>query len=165
MPSPPARRRIPSARPTADAAGGKPDGHVRDRSTTPSSEPTARRPASTRAQPPAVLPPPHARRGEAWRAAAGRWAGSTTCPSHPQPIALEPGDILLYYTDGLTEAENLQKDYFGEQRLIDLLRQGGRAGLSAQALLDQIDAAVGAFVGEAPPFDDLTMVIVRYTGE
>jgi sigma-B regulation protein RsbU (phosphoserine phosphatase) len=86
-------------------------------------------------------------------------------PLEPVPLQLEPGDVIFYYTDGLTEAENSRGDFFGEPRLSSLIQQGGAAGLSAQALLDRIWAAVDDFVGTAPPFDDLTMVVVRYQGE
>jgi sigma-B regulation protein RsbU (phosphoserine phosphatase) len=86
-------------------------------------------------------------------------------PLTPCAITLEPGDTLLYYTDGLTEAEDAQGAYFGADRLANVLRREAGAGLSAQAIVERINTAVDAFVGDAPPFDDLTLVVVRYTGE
>ncbi len=86
-------------------------------------------------------------------------------PLAPCHITLEPGDVLFYYTDGLTEAENGQGDFFGLERLKAVVQQEAATGASAQAILSRIEAAVQDFVGGAPPFDDLTMVLVRYTGE
>ncbi len=86
-------------------------------------------------------------------------------PLAPYPIQLEPGDVLFFYTDGLTEAENSRGEFFGEDRLLDIVRNHAGAGLSAQAIMAHISEAVEAFVGDAPPFDDMTMVIVRYVGD
>lgn len=83
-------------------------------------------------------------------------------PIVPRAITLKPNDVLVYYTDGLTEAENEQGDFFGEDRLEQIVMDA--AGLPAQEVMDRINQAVEEFVGDAPPFDDLTMVIVRYTG-
>ncbi len=86
-------------------------------------------------------------------------------PLVPNEFNLEPGDTLVYYTDGLTEAENIHGEYFGEDRLADIMRREAEAGHSADTILARINDSVDAFVGEAPPFDDLTLVVVRYTGE
>ncbi len=86
-------------------------------------------------------------------------------PLAPCDIRLEPGDALLFYTDGLTEAEDVHGDYFGEDRLADIFRREAGAGMSAQMILARINDAVDTFVGDAPPFDDLTLLVVRYTGE
>lgn len=77
---------------------------------------------------------------------------------------LEPGDVLVLYTDGVTEAENNVEDCFGEERLADVVQQAARNS-TAQQLIDLIDRSVRSFMGTTPPFDDRTMVIVRYTGE
>lgn len=77
-------------------------------------------------------------------------------------IQMEPGDLIIYYTDGLTEAENLAGDFFGEDRLQQLIMQNYH--LPIEALSDAILASVDEFVGDAPPFDDLTLVAVRYLG-
>ncbi|MBZ0306932.1 MAG: SpoIIE family protein phosphatase [Anaerolineae bacterium] len=76
---------------------------------------------------------------------------------------LEPGDIIVFYTDGITEAENGLEDFFGEERLAEVVQQAaGHA--TAQQLIDLIDGAVRNFMGATPPFDDRTMVVVRYIG-
>jgi sigma-B regulation protein RsbU (phosphoserine phosphatase) len=82
-----------------------------------------------------------------------------------EEIALEmqPGDVIVYYTDGLTEAENPQGDFYGEGRLAQAMAEiGGKA--SAQEILNHILKSVETFCAGAPPFDDLTMMIVKYTG-
>lgn len=86
-------------------------------------------------------------------------------PLSPHPIELEPGDVLVYYTDGLTDAENEQGLFFGERHLAEIVREEARRGRSALEILDRISAVVQAFVGQAPPFDDLTMIVVKYCGE
>ena len=77
-------------------------------------------------------------------------------------IQLEPGDVLVYYTDGLTEAENPASDYYGEERLSEAVLQC--AGQSAKDILEYIIDDVDAFCAGRPPFDDLTVIVVRYTG-
>jgi sigma-B regulation protein RsbU (phosphoserine phosphatase) len=86
-------------------------------------------------------------------------------PLEAIPITLDEGDVLIYYTDGLTEAENAQGAAFGEDRLAALVQEAASQGYNAQDILDGILAAVDNFVGDAPPFDDLTLVVVRYIGE
>jgi serine phosphatase RsbU (regulator of sigma subunit) len=75
---------------------------------------------------------------------------------------LEAGDMIVYYTDGLTEAENAQQDYFGEERLMQAIHEA--AGQSADAVLKNILARVDEFCAGVPPFDDLTLCVVRYNG-
>jgi sigma-B regulation protein RsbU (phosphoserine phosphatase) len=77
-------------------------------------------------------------------------------------VKLEPGDLIVYYTDGLTDAENLSGDYFGETRLAQAVVEVG--GQSAQAVLDHIVTSVNTFCDGNAPFDDLTLVVVHYTG-
>src|SRR5437763_10368513 len=69
------------------------------------------------------------------------------------------GSTVVLYSDGITEAENLDGDEFGNERLEALLAE--HAGDSAAALRDAIAAAVDAFVGDAPQKDDETLVVAR----
>lgn len=78
-------------------------------------------------------------------------------------LKLEPNDVIIYYTDGLTEAENPRGDFYGEHRLSDaVLEIAGKA--SAKEILNHILKSVEIFCDGAPPFDDLTMMVVRYKG-
>jgi len=71
---------------------------------------------------------------------------------------LEPGDVLVGYTDGVTEARDVARDFFTEERLLALLQ-----GLppSASDVLDRIQKDVWAFVGEESQSDDLTLLALR----
>lgn len=77
-------------------------------------------------------------------------------------IHLEPGDAIVYYTDGLTEAENPRAEPYGEDRLMRVVSQIGNK--SAKQLMDEILQDVDVFSEGEPPFDDMTMLIVRYKG-
>ena len=77
---------------------------------------------------------------------------------------LEKGDVLVFYTDGLTEAEDTLKNAYGEKRLEEVIRNV-TAEMTAQDIMDSINASVNKFVGDAAPFDDRTIVVVRYLGE
>jgi serine phosphatase RsbU (regulator of sigma subunit) len=74
-------------------------------------------------------------------------------------VTLEPGDCLVFYTDGITEAFSPQGDMYGEERLRMTIQAVG--GNSAQAMLDAIDDSVIAFIGDATPSDDRTLVVLR----
>jgi len=80
-----------------------------------------------------------------------------------QPLKLLPGDIVLFYTDGVIEAMNPANELYGFERLEALVRSLA-ADLSPQALLEAIQADVAAFVGPAEQHDDITMVAVKLTG-
>jgi len=69
------------------------------------------------------------------------------------------GRTLFLYTDGLSEAENLSQEQFGEERLIQLFAT--RPFDNARQTVDMAKTAVTAFVGEAEPSDDLTMLCVK----
>lgn len=75
---------------------------------------------------------------------------------------LEPGDALFLYTDGLTEAMDEDRREYGEERLRAAV--GRTDGLDADAAREVVLADVVAFMGDAPPHDDLTLVVVRYEG-
>jgi sigma-B regulation protein RsbU (phosphoserine phosphatase) len=72
--------------------------------------------------------------------------------------ALAPGDLLLLFTDGVSEAENAAGEEFGEARLLEALRAG--AGLPAPALLASILEALEAFAGSGLQ-DDVTLLVAR----
>jgi phosphoserine phosphatase RsbU/P len=73
--------------------------------------------------------------------------------------ALAPGDTLLAYTDGVTDARSADGRLFGEARLDELA--AAHASESAAALLAAIEAAVDDHCLDADPFDDLTLLAVR----
>jgi sigma-B regulation protein RsbU (phosphoserine phosphatase) len=83
-------------------------------------------------------------------------------PLHQSELQLQPGDLIVYYTDGLTDAENPAGVNFGEERLAQAVI--GAAGESAEGVLNQIIHAIDIFAEGVPPFDDLTLMVVRYTG-
>ena len=74
-------------------------------------------------------------------------------------VILRTGDILVMYTDGVTEAMNLSREVFGDQRLRSVVEKN--AGTTAQEMLNEIMIAVTEFVKDAPLSDDLTLVVVR----
>ena len=80
----------------------------------------------------------------------GTWKQGTT--------HIAPGDVLLMYTDGITEAQNAQESFFDEDRLREVVR--ANLGRSAREIQDSVIARVGAFVGDAPQFDDITLMVV-----
>ena len=74
-----------------------------------------------------------------------------------QTLQLEPGDVLLIYSDGLTEARNATGEEFGEQRIERLLPELRR--LEPEQIGQRLLREVDGFLGEARPFDDLSLVI------
>lgn len=75
---------------------------------------------------------------------------------------LLPGDILFIYTDGVTEATDANGELFGEERLLELINSLKITDM--RTLCEQVKQKVDAFVGEAPQFDDITMVALHYIG-
>ncbi len=75
---------------------------------------------------------------------------------------LEAGDIVLLFSDGLTEAQNFRNELFGESRLSKIA--GECASLPAAEVSETILKSVKTFVGNAPPSDDLTLVVLRFCG-
>ncbi len=75
---------------------------------------------------------------------------------------LDPGDRLFVYTDGVTEATNAQNELFGEERLLEALNRDPDA--MPTELLPGVKKEIDAFVGEAPQFDDITMLGFIYNG-
>ena len=79
-----------------------------------------------------------------------------------EEVALHPGDEIFLYTDGVTEATNANNELYGEKRLLHLLNTLG--DISMEEVCACVKADVDAFVGDAPQFDDITMLAFRYRG-
>jgi sigma-B regulation protein RsbU (phosphoserine phosphatase) len=75
-------------------------------------------------------------------------------------VLLSKGDTLLMYTDGVTEARNLQKEFFEEERLKELL--SGYEFDSAEAVVDTTVSAVKQFEDGADQFDDITVMALQF---
>jgi sigma-B regulation protein RsbU (phosphoserine phosphatase) len=73
-------------------------------------------------------------------------------------IALKPGDRVIFYTDGIVEAMNEQKEIFGFERLLDVIQ--GAASSNADSLLKEILDRVNEFASGAEQHDDLTLIVV-----
>jgi sigma-B regulation protein RsbU (phosphoserine phosphatase) len=74
-------------------------------------------------------------------------------------VVLGPGDVLLVYSDGISEAMNTADEEWGEERLAAAARAA--APCEAQALIDTLFVAADAFVAGATQHDDMTVVVVR----
>ncbi len=77
-------------------------------------------------------------------------------------MQLEPGDRIFQYTDGVTEATNKANELYGMERLQTVLCEN--VALAPSELLSKIKADIDAFVGDAPQFDDITMLCMEYRG-
>ena len=76
---------------------------------------------------------------------------------------LYPGDVLVQYTDGVSEATDIHEELFGEKRILDALNKEPAA--DPKKLLSDLRGEIDEFVGEAPQFDDITMLGFYYKGE
>ena len=75
-------------------------------------------------------------------------------------MQLEPGDVLVLYSDGITEAQDVSQEFFEEERLIEAAQAS--LGGSASEIQDAILTKVRQFMGDAPQADDITLfVLVR----
>ena len=77
-------------------------------------------------------------------------------------LQMQPGDKLFLYTDGLPEATDADQRMFGPARMLEALHTAEQG--NQQQILEAVDRAVMTFVGEAPQFDDLTMLGLTYNG-
>ena len=80
----------------------------------------------------------------------------------PRTIQLEPGDTIVLYSDGLTEAENPRVELFGEDRLLHIVERCD--SLSAEEVMKEVLAEVEVFKEGADPHDDLTLMVLKVLG-
>ena len=73
---------------------------------------------------------------------------------------VRPGDVLVLYSDGLIEATNPAGEEYGESRLLELLARAGAGG--PDDIRNAILASASAFLGPAPPRDDVTLVVATF---
>lgn len=74
-------------------------------------------------------------------------------------IAFNPGDVLIAYTDGVTEAQNSKEQFYEQSRLTSTIQS--KLGASAQTIQEAVTQDIDSFIGEAPLFDDMTLMIIR----
>lgn len=74
-------------------------------------------------------------------------------------IGVKSGDILVLYTDGVTEAINADGEEFGQERLITLIKE--EPDLSPNEIIEKIKREVLAFCGAEPQFDDITLMVLN----
>ena len=74
-------------------------------------------------------------------------------------IELISGDVVVYYTDGVTETVNIEDEYYEEERLVEAAK--ACKDVSAEAIREHLHDAVMKFQGEADQFDDLTLLILK----
>jgi len=83
-------------------------------------------------------------------------------PFKQHEFALEPGDCLFVYTDGVAEATNASNELFGTDRMLAALNRDPNA--TAQQTLQNVTDDINAFVAGAEQFDDITMLCLKYRG-
>ena len=77
-------------------------------------------------------------------------------------VVLQPGDVLLYYTDGVTEALGLTGERFNEERLMSTLNESSKKFIKAKDILENLFKRLDTFVGENQRLqDDASMVVLK----
>ena len=76
-------------------------------------------------------------------------------------ISLQRGDVMVFYTDGITEAMNADNDLFGDSRLSRIVEEHGH--LDSDELRERILREIETFVGGADQHDDMTMILIKVT--
>ena len=82
-------------------------------------------------------------------------------PYEEQSVPLGEGDVLVIYSDGISEAINPTQEQFGEERISTVIE--AHRSESASKIMSEIIAAVKAHAGAAPQMDDMTLVVVKGT--
>jgi serine phosphatase RsbU (regulator of sigma subunit) len=77
------------------------------------------------------------------------------------PIELGPGDLIISYSDGLTEAENPAGEMFEEARVLEIIRESGPRG--AQAVIDRLTGELERYTKGHPQTDDITILAMGRT--
>ena len=88
--------------------------------------------------------------------------GMAGIPYRIYEMDLKPGEIIFLYTDGVTEATNAQNQLFGDDRLVESLNRHSK--MAMEDLCNAVHKDVDDFVGEAPQFDDITVLALRFEG-
>ncbi|MFA4877294.1 MAG: SpoIIE family protein phosphatase [Methanoregula sp.] len=78
-----------------------------------------------------------------------------------QDILLSVGDVIVLYTDGITEAVNDKEEMFDVPRLMEIIRKNGH--LTSQEIVNEIIGAVTSFSENQPQFDDITLMVIKVT--
>jgi serine phosphatase RsbU (regulator of sigma subunit) len=91
-----------------------------------------------------------------------------------QAAQISPGETLVLYTDGITDAQNRQGEFFGEERLLNVVRANAgtptnqsslaEQGPQAQVIEQAIKTEIHGYVGDAPQYDDITLIVVVREG-
>lgn len=89
-------------------------------------------------------------------------AGMPMMQYQPCELQLQPGDTLFLYTDGVTEATNAANELYGEKRLLETI--SAHPDDSPEMMIAAIKDSIDGFVKDAPQFDDITMLAVRFNG-
>ena len=76
-----------------------------------------------------------------------------------QTIYLNPGDVIVLYTDGITEAENIESDQYGLERLCEVICKNHQN--SAEHIRQAIVTDVQQYIGQQQVFDDMTVVVIK----
>ena len=77
-------------------------------------------------------------------------------------VRLHPGDWVLLYTDGLTDAADARSNRFGMERLKRVLLDASHKNAPAAEIVAAVESAVDGFTGNAAPFDDMALVLIRW---
>jgi sigma-B regulation protein RsbU (phosphoserine phosphatase) len=80
---------------------------------------------------------------------------------HIETVAIEPGGMLLTYTDGVPDAMDPERAFFGQERIEDIFRQG--AG-SAEGMVARLGSAIQEHIADADQFDDVTFMVLEREG-
>lgn len=78
-------------------------------------------------------------------------------------VVVEQDEVLLLYTDGVSEAMNIRREQFGEERIANLMLNLSRR--PASDIVDDLRREIDSFTGEAPQNDDMTLIVLRRVSE
>ena len=110
------------------------------------------------------LPPVLFRRGGVQRLAEGGTVVGLFSPMEYEQavVELEPGDVFLAFTDGLTEPENIYGEEFGEERLLEVAKRALNSPL--EVMVQEIYRSVNDWTGSPELQDDMTLIVAKATG-
>jgi sigma-B regulation protein RsbU (phosphoserine phosphatase) len=89
-------------------------------------------------------------------------AGMEDMPYQESEITLQKGDEIFLYTDGITEADNKEKELFGEKRLLETINH--YCGLPLKEFTISIKRSIDKFADGAEQADDITSLVLKYKG-